>query len=624
MNVTSIHPPTFRDFDWKTPNETGIGGSETAVIEMAGRLASRGHDVIVYAPTVNPQEQVDPRGAKWLDCRSMKPEDFTRPGVWILNRCPEVLDQFPIEHPDQKLWLLSEDVWYQTMTPERGAKLDRYICLCESHAWTIRQHYPYLADKVCVGANGIKMELIREIEKDPPTRNPHKMIFASSPDRGLLPLLKIFRRARWWVKDLELHCFYGFNNIEEIIKQSGSACPQRVLRDEIMKEMDQPGVVWHGRATQPELYREWFSAGMWVTPSNFSETNCITAQEAQACGAIPIFKPVWAIGEYVQHGVSIHGDAYTDPLTQARYAGEIFRIASQPELQEKIRAEMMPFARSRFTWERSVDIMEAWMHDYSDHFGIFCQYQFTLKHAREYAHGKGRILNVGCGNDAPQLKEKYGAINFDVRDFDRCLQVPNPVDVLGDARLLPAPFEPHSFDCVICSEVLEHYAEGQVDQLIRLKKCLKPGGKLILTVPDETRDIPSYSPDGSTEYAPGIRYQHHFVPDDLFKSWLHAAGLKILVWQVIEYGWDDQRGRGVVCVPETCCEWDTDRDGNCHIHSAPGVLRRKAEYVVGVDPASGESSTVTVVAMVGSDGRVKSIIDDLSEIDRIIAEGETE
>lgn len=543
MNVTSFHPPTYRNFDWTTPDQTGIGGSETAVVEMAGRLAQRGHDVVVYAPTGVDHEQVDPRGAKWRPCDQV---DFSRPGIWIINRYPPLLDHFPADHPGQECWILSEDVWYDTMTPERGAKLDRYICLCQSHAYTIRQQFPYLADKVCLGGNGVRMEMVREIQKNPPARDPHKIIFASSPDRGLLALLKIFRKARWWVSDLTLDIYYGFDNIDKIIEQRGPTCPQKVLKDEVMKEANQPGVTWHGRATQPELYRAWFGAGMLVHPSNFTETNFITGQEAQAMGAIPIFKPVWAAGEYIQHGVLIHGDAYTDPLVQARYAGEIFRIASQPELQEKIRAEMIPFARSNFTWERSIDRLESWMYGYDDHHGTICQYQFVLKHAR----GFDSILNVGCGPDWCELKKYPNVTNMDVRDFDRCIQVKNPVDVVADARLLPAPFKPHSFACVVFAEVLEHYEAGQVDQLLRLKECLKPGGKLILTVPEDTRDIPSTSPDGSTHYADGIRYQHYFVPDDLFRSWLKDAGLKIVHWQTIDYGFDDITGRGVVCVPE--------------------------------------------------------------------------
>ena len=491
--------------------------------------------------------------------------DFKRPGVWIINRCPEILDNFPVEHPGQELWLLSEDVWYETMTPERGAKLDRYICLCESHAWTIRQHYPYLADKVCVGANGIKMELIREIEKDPPVRNPHKMIFASSPDRGLLPLLKIFRRARWYVPDLELHCFYGFNNIEEVIKQSGSVCPQRVLRDEIMKEMDQPGVVWHGRTTQPELYREWFSAGIWCHPSAFTETNCITCQEAQAMGAIPIFKPVWAIGEYCAHGVLIHGDSYMDPLTQARYAGEIFRIASQPELQEKIRPEMMKYARNRFNWERSIDILESWMYGYSDSPAIFCQFAFQNKHAV----GSGDILNVGCAEDPADLK-RLGAVNLDINPTCPLFGRENKPDIVADCRDLPGPLNGARFDTVVLGEILEHFEATDVPDVLRKAAlCLRPGGKIVITVPDDHRPTNDQHAigDGTEQYTDGVHACHtHRVTREMIEGWMEAAGLWIVSIHEIDYG--HFTGHGVVARPvmyqmPTSRQWAESAECNC-------------------------------------------------------------
>ena len=37
--------------------------------------------------------------------------------------------------------------------------------------------------------------------------------------------------------------------------------------------------------------------------------------------------------------------------------------------------------------------------------------------------------------------------------------------------------------------------------------------------------------------------------------------------------WCDQE---FISSPNRCCERDDDRDGNCDIHSAPGVLRNKA------------------------------------------------
>ena len=123
--------------------------------------------------------------------------------------------------------------------------------------------------------------------------------------------------------------------------------------------MDQPGVHNHGRTGQRALLEEWFKAGIWCHPSNFTETSCITSMDAQACGAIPITKPVWAIAENVKHGVFIDGDV-TQELIQCRFALELIRMALDPERQAKIRETMMPWALLWFPWERWVDQWEAW------------------------------------------------------------------------------------------------------------------------------------------------------------------------------------------------------------------------------------------------------------------------
>jgi len=81
--------------------------------------------------------------------------------------------------------------------------------------------------------------------------------------------------------------------------------------------------------------------------------------DAQACGAIPITRPFWAIGENVKHGIVLHGET-TDSLVRARYVWEIVKLASDPELQAQIRAEMRPWALLHFNWECVVDQWEDW------------------------------------------------------------------------------------------------------------------------------------------------------------------------------------------------------------------------------------------------------------------------
>jgi len=82
--------------------------------------------------------------------------------------------------------------------------------------------------------------------------------------------------------------------------------------------------------------------------------------DAQALGAIPITTPKWAIGENVQHGVFVEGDPYADNLTRARYVLEVVRMAADPERQQRIRENMMPWAQGFFGWESFIEQWEFW------------------------------------------------------------------------------------------------------------------------------------------------------------------------------------------------------------------------------------------------------------------------
>lgn len=352
MRFIFYSPVCFEKWDYRNSVEKGIGGSETSHVEMAWRLAKKGHEVITYAPI--PDDCVSPwKGTVW---KKLEEVDWTQKGFWMLYRCPEALDNFPTDHPDQKLYLMLQDWDYPSWSPERLEKLDKMIPLCKSHANYLLDRHPEFKGKIWITSNGVKVDDIEDAEdhhmQDTPKRNPLKIIYASSPDRGLKNLLKIFAKAREFVPELELHAFYGFNNLNKLIDMNPKSS-FRNARSEIEELAKQPNVYLRGRISQKELYREWLSAGMWVYCTDFWETSCITCMEAQAMGAIPIYSPKWALAENVLHGIAIDGPA-DDPLTHARFAAEIVRMATQTHFQNNIRAKMMPEARERFNWERMV------------------------------------------------------------------------------------------------------------------------------------------------------------------------------------------------------------------------------------------------------------------------------
>lgn len=346
MRIHFYSPVAFEPWDWRNSIEQGIGGSETSQVEMAWRLARRGHQVTCYAPLPDdcPGEW---KGTRW---KPLEAADFTEPGLWIIYRSPETLDRLT-PAPDRAIWLLWQDWDYPTLTEARAAKVDRQVTLCQWHARYMLRRYPFLAGRVWITSNGVKRDLLETIEREAPIqRDPHKVVFASSPDRGLLRLIPILQRAREWNPALTLDVTYGVDNLSKM--------PQfKAATDEILAAVEQPWITFHGRISQPDLYRLWQSAGLWVYPTNFHETSCITSMEAQAGGAIPIASPVAALAENVRYGCLIPGNA-DDPLIRARFAAEIVRFTLTPGLQDSIRPEMQAEARSRFDWERLVDQWE--------------------------------------------------------------------------------------------------------------------------------------------------------------------------------------------------------------------------------------------------------------------------
>jgi len=104
------------------------------------------------------------------------------------------------------------------------------------------------------------------------------------------------------------------------------------------------------------------------------------------------------------------------------------------------------------------------------------------------------LLDAGCG-PAPMislLSEKYPEKHYTGLDLTPAMieqakkkNLPNATFVVGDCE--NSPFEADSFDVVICSMSFHHYPHPQAF-FDSVKRCLRPGGRLILR--DMTSDNP--------------------------------------------------------------------------------------------------------------------------------------
>ena len=523
MKIILYHDNHFENWDYRNL-DIGIGGSETHQIEMSWRLAQRGYEVISYAPI--PDDCI--RFHKGVQWRHISEADWTEDGLWIIYRRPEIIDNLQ----GQEAWLLCQDVDYPTLNQERAEKYSKVIALTIAHAEMLVTLKPYLVDKIFISSNGIRMDIIREVEKETSIRNYKRVMFASSPDRGLLETLQTFHKARRYDPELELHTFYGFNNINKVIEDEKrrnhpAAIRSRQYRDKVLKEADKPNVFYHGRVSQTELYKEWLKTGIWLYQTNFFETSCITCMEAQALGAIPITRPYGALRNNVKHGIFIQGDAYNE-INKSRYMTELISVANSPEYQDSIRPQMIYDARLIFNWERIVDQWDSVFNGWNKFIGT--QYNFQFKYA------EGKILNIGCHDDSTGFKELLGAVNL-----DRWIKCPYTdldikADVIADARE-SLPFT-EKFDSVIIGDMLEHLTEiDSIKVLVNAKKVLSDKGKIIITVPDDQRPSAESITDGYNFHKP--------MPRNAVEKLIRQVNMKIQLYQPIDYTFAE--GHGMIC-----------------------------------------------------------------------------
>ncbi len=103
------------------------------------------------------------------------------------------------------------------------------------------------------------------------------------------------------------------------------------------------------------------------------------------------------------------------------------------------------------------------------------------------------ILDVGCGRGFylkllsifPFVKKLTGVeIRADYADKARELTKDDNRIAIVEGSIYELPFKNNSFDLIICSEVLEHL-ENDMSGLVELNRVLKPGGKIIITVPNK-------------------------------------------------------------------------------------------------------------------------------------------
>lgn len=289
----------------KSVDQGGIGGSETATVYMARDFARLGFRSVVFGDCHGQEGTYD--GVEYLHYTRFDQfialHDFD---LFVSSRRADVFEK-PIQA--KKKVCMVHDIW---LSPDQNANLwadrvDKFFTLSRWHRdFLLGHHRNVPKEKVVVTRNGI--DLGRFSKQYPKERG--RIVYSSSPDRGLDTLIQLLPQIRKEVPSASVHVFYGFDNWEKAIRTRQNR--QEIEWMEGIKALlDQPGVVYRGRVGQAELAKEISKAELWAFPTRFTETFCITALENMAAGNPVICSDLAGLSSTVSEaGILIPGDAY--------------------------------------------------------------------------------------------------------------------------------------------------------------------------------------------------------------------------------------------------------------------------------------------------------------------------
>jgi SAM-dependent methyltransferase len=109
-------------------------------------------------------------------------------------------------------------------------------------------------------------------------------------------------------------------------------------------------------------------------------------------------------------------------------------------------------------------------------------YRFRKWKIAKHVPAVGRILDIGSGT-APVSPDLKRTVVADLsEEAMRHVECESKVVTSITAMI----FDTATFDCVLCSEVLEH-VQDDLKALSEMRRVLKPGGTLVVTVPFQKR-----------------------------------------------------------------------------------------------------------------------------------------
>jgi glycosyltransferase involved in cell wall biosynthesis len=327
-----------------------IGGSESALYHVARGLAALGHEVVVLSHCGSGAGLYD--GVRYYDVASHAAQwravaQSTPPDVLVIfRRMVDVLSRIPARaklywaHDYQGVPFQTQRAgftrqlaigWRRLSGPWFHQRVDRIVAISGFLAEVFRWLYHTPADKLAVIPVGIEPGAFAT---PGPAHSPARFVYASAPDRGLVPLLQdVFPALRASVPQAELHV-YSYHRLDAYTRYAA------------------PGIFFHGWVPKAELVRSLQESTLMLYPSSVEEMGCIAVLESMAAGTPAVTSAFGVLPELAgdgSRGVVVEGWPGSSDFTR-RFVDVTTTLLADPPRLARMRAAAHDYAITRHSW----------------------------------------------------------------------------------------------------------------------------------------------------------------------------------------------------------------------------------------------------------------------------------
>ncbi|MBI3090167.1 MAG: glycosyltransferase [Candidatus Tectomicrobia bacterium] len=354
-------------FNGDTLRNQPLGGMETALISLACELAQRGYEVFVF----NNCDRPGVYDGVTYQRREEIFEHFKRGGLDIFIAV-RTLEPFAADVPARVRCFWTGDACDQPHVqalrdPQVQERIDGLWTVSYWQAETFMERFAFPRKKLCVSRNGINTE---RFTHNPAQRHEARLIYTSTPFRGLDVLLTCFPRIRAAAPEATLHVYSSM-----AVYQLDPRLEQEQFGP-LYAQAQQPGVTLFGSVDQETLSQALQQASLFAYPNHFEETSCIAALEAMAAGLPVLTSALGALPETVgEGGIFIHGDARSAAYQDA-FVEHAVSLLRQPSRRQRFGSAGRRKVLTWHDWRRIATEWDATL-------------QQLLSNARPRASGRG-------------------------------------------------------------------------------------------------------------------------------------------------------------------------------------------------------------------------------------------